>query len=54
MTCEPHVALSQASCGSHIRTEECVSYICLLLLSSIGYICVVGKYGVDAHVSPLI
>ena len=43
-----------ALCGSCTHIEECVSYICLLHLSSIRYLCVKGKYGGGAHVSLLV
>ena len=48
---EPHAALCLASCGSYTHLEVCVSYMCLLHLSSIRCFLVRGKEGVDAHVS---
>ena len=49
---EPHVALALASCGSYTHIEVCISYICLLDLSSARYCCAREMYGGDDHVSP--
>ena len=43
-----------ASCGSETHVEQCVSYMYLLHLSSIRYLCLTGNYGGDVLVSPLV
>ena len=45
-------AFCLVSRGSYIHIEVCVSYICLLSLSSIIYLPVRGEDGGDTHVFP--
>ena len=46
-----HAALCPVSYSSSMHVEVCISYICLLCLSSIRCICMRGKDGDDALIS---